>query len=411
MDGRTEEPKTETSPKHATKRVVVRGNPVFFPGLNGVRFLAAFSVLLYHIEVFKHFSRLPNWYAFPLWKNLGPYGVVCFFTLSGFLITYLLLEEKEQMGTVRLRKFYIRRMLRIWPLYYLIIALGFTCAYLFADTLGFRRAPLEPLGTQVGLFALMLPNLAWQMYGVIPFVGPLWSVGVEEQFYATWPWLFKMGRKQTLFAILAILLGFIAARFLVSWLTENHASHSELNLNWRVAIGFFATLKLECMIVGGLMAFVIQRKSARMIPLLHSLPIQAAALLFIPLALWHELELGPFSNTVWGIAFGIFILNVATNPKALVRLRHPALDYLGRISFGLYVYHSFAIAGCLLVLRTAYPSGGVTFNVLLYGLSTLITVGMAALSFRLYEQPFLSQKKKWTVIENHSEDKRKLRPA
>jgi peptidoglycan/LPS O-acetylase OafA/YrhL len=81
-------------------------NKVYFPNLNGLRFFAAFSVMLYHFFG----EGLIN----------GHYGVVLFFVLSGFLITYLLFEEKEKFGKIEIKKFYFRRILRIWPLYYLV---------------------------------------------------------------------------------------------------------------------------------------------------------------------------------------------------------------------------------------------------------------------------------------------------
>ena len=95
---------------------------VHFPGLNGLRFWAAFAVFLYHVEWFKARMGWPNLMGeFPFWGRLGPIGVICFFSLSGFLITYLLLEELRYTDTVRVRNFYLRRILRIWPLYYFIL--------------------------------------------------------------------------------------------------------------------------------------------------------------------------------------------------------------------------------------------------------------------------------------------------
>src|SRR6266446_4521409 len=84
---------------------------VHFPNLTGLRFFAAMSVLIYHFYGLEVLN--------------GHYGVILFFVLSGFLITYLLLEEHDMYGTISLRQFYIRRILRIWPLYYWAIILSF----------------------------------------------------------------------------------------------------------------------------------------------------------------------------------------------------------------------------------------------------------------------------------------------
>ena len=98
---------------------------VYFPNLNGVRFIAAFSVLIHHTEQIKYLMGLENIYGNYFIKNLGKLGVGLFFVLSGFLITYLLLSEKERRGDVSTKAFYIRRILRIWPLYFIIVILGF----------------------------------------------------------------------------------------------------------------------------------------------------------------------------------------------------------------------------------------------------------------------------------------------
>ena len=99
---------------------------IYFTGLNGLRFLAAMAVVITHIELIKGQMFCENlWSTNKLIFELGGLGVIFFFVLSGFLITYLLLEEKKVSGTVSVKKFYARRILRIWPLYYLIIVLGF----------------------------------------------------------------------------------------------------------------------------------------------------------------------------------------------------------------------------------------------------------------------------------------------
>src|SRR6267378_8187081 len=92
---------------------------VYFPGLHGLRFFAAMMVVFSHIELMKDYHGYPNLYA----SNLAVYesgrlGVTLFFVLSGFLISYLLLKEKEVSGSIAIRKFYGRRILRIWPLYF-----------------------------------------------------------------------------------------------------------------------------------------------------------------------------------------------------------------------------------------------------------------------------------------------------
>ena len=97
---------------------------VYFPNLNGLRFIAALMVIVHHIEQYKSIYGLPNNFSSTTIQIFGELGVVLFFVLSGFLITYLLLEEESQTNTIAVRDFYVRRILRIWPLYFLIVILA-----------------------------------------------------------------------------------------------------------------------------------------------------------------------------------------------------------------------------------------------------------------------------------------------
>ena len=99
-------------------------NKIYFPNLNGIRFIAAFAVILHHLEQFKYLLGYKNNWENPIIHQIGPLGVILFFVLSGFLITYLLLVEEKQTKTISIKSFYMRRILRIWPLYYLIILLN-----------------------------------------------------------------------------------------------------------------------------------------------------------------------------------------------------------------------------------------------------------------------------------------------
>src|SRR3954471_16382358 len=98
---------------------------IYFPNLNGLRFIAALLVIIHHTEQIKDlFGLNSHWKNYHIWI-LGKLGVTLFFVLSGFLITYLLLTEKKEFNTIFIKNFYIRRILRIWPLYYLVTILSF----------------------------------------------------------------------------------------------------------------------------------------------------------------------------------------------------------------------------------------------------------------------------------------------
>jgi peptidoglycan/LPS O-acetylase OafA/YrhL len=392
-DGTPEQANGDAAADSVTEEREKRGK-IHFPGLNGLRFFAAFSVLLYHVEIMKRVAGMPNRIHVPFWNGMGPYGVICFFCLSGFLITYLLLEETKRTGTIRIRKFYLRRILRIWPLYYLIVALGFLLLPLTSDLLTYPRQGNR--FREIALYLVFLPNLGWGT----PLLGPLWSVGVEEQFYLLWPVLMRTLRGRAVIGILGVLVVMVSARYALPRLAIEASSGSHPSNTWRIALDVVWTLKLECMAMGALAAYWLHGGFHKILRILYHPLVQLAALGVIFVSLWQGRNYEEFNNAIWGSAFAVLILNLASNSKSLLRLENRALDYLGRISFGIYVYHSFAIFGALMLLRNFMPTQGVLFNSLLYCLSIGATLLLAAASYRYYESPFLRLKKRHMVIES-----------
>ena len=122
---------------------------VYFPGLNGIRFLAALAVMICHMEMTKHWFHEPNIYTVSFVGGvLGDIGVILFFVLSGFLITYLLLQEQQDLGTIKIKQFYIRRILRIWPLYYMVILLGLFVLPFLPETKGRSLEEIDAVRAQ-----------------------------------------------------------------------------------------------------------------------------------------------------------------------------------------------------------------------------------------------------------------------
>ena len=173
-----------------------------------------------------------------------------------------------------------------------------------------------------------------------------------------------------------------------------------ISRDWQLALAFLWTLKLECMAMGALAAYVLHRDRKRVLRVLHHPLLQIAALGLIVVSLGLGLRYRQFDNLVWGGAFAVLIVNLAGNPKSLLRLENRVLDYLGRISFGIYVFHSFVIAGLLLVLRNWIPTDGFLFNSVLYPLAAGLTVGLSGLSHRYYESPFLRLKTRYMVVQS-----------
>ncbi|MGZ3885588.1 MAG: acyltransferase family protein, partial [Bacteroidia bacterium] len=168
-------------------------------------------MIITHVELIKQMMGCKGlWDKSKLVFELGGLGVVFFFVLSGFLITYLLLKEKSQTGTISVRKFYLRRLLRIWPLYYFIVFLGFlVLPHVGLMEIPFAKMNLEKnYGLNFALYMLMLPNLAFAMFGAVPHIGQAWSIGVEEQFYIIWPLIVKFSNHilRALFIVIGLLI-------------------------------------------------------------------------------------------------------------------------------------------------------------------------------------------------------------
>jgi peptidoglycan/LPS O-acetylase OafA/YrhL len=201
-------PNTAVLEKNKTK--------VFFPNLNGVRALAALMVVVSHIELHKTIFNLNRIPGVDL-LNFGKTGVTIFFALSGFLITYLLLEEKRNFTTVNFKGFYMRRLLRIWPLYFLVVFIGFS---------------FFPGGSKAAfwLSVLFLPNLAFCLQMLPSIFDPIWSIGTEEQFYIFHPHFFRLKKLQYIFYALLIFILFIwGLQLLVDHLLRQHPMYSSLH--------------------------------------------------------------------------------------------------------------------------------------------------------------------------------------
>src|SRR5438128_9910033 len=163
----------------------MKNKAIHLPGLNGLRAIAALGVLLSHTvmalvdyNLKPLFGSLPN--GRPAGLSIGGYGVIIFFALSGFLITYLLLVEKEKQP-IDIKKFYVRRVLRIWPLYYFYLGLTFIIYFAFK----------LPYPDTLPYYLFYTANIPFLLQSTLPYVEHFWSLGVEEQFYVFWPWIIK----------------------------------------------------------------------------------------------------------------------------------------------------------------------------------------------------------------------------
>ena len=372
---------------------------IYFPGLNGLRFIAALCVIITHIELEKANMDIVNLWDNIFIFNLGSLGVYFFFVLSGFLITYLLLSEKKITETISIKNFYLRRIYRIWPLYYLLMLLGF---FIFPNIDFFKHAYYDrflhgDFWDKLFLFTFMLPNLCLAIYPNISHIGHAWSIGVEEQFYLIWPVILKYS-KNALRMIIIFTGAWVFLKFLILLAYINHGA----SYNWLKYVKLFLAMgKIECMTIGALGAYVLFYNRKEILKYIYSKYVQVISLLLIPLLIC----LTPDSiqdgiHIIFSFLFIIIILNVASNPDSILKLNNKIFDFLGKISYGIYMYHLVIVFS---VIKVIYGTMRGSFNVIVanilcYSLSLFLTIFVSWISYTFYEKRFIKMKRKHTKI-------------
>jgi len=362
---------------------------IHFPGLNGVRFIAALLVIIDHTELFKSYLGIPTLWANSYSAYLGAFGVSIFFVLSGFLITYLLLEEQTE-GPIRVKHFYLRRILRIWPLYYLIVILGF----FIVPHIDFLQVPTysAEMGDYLGrflLFAGLAANVAFVYFPTVAFANILWSVAVEEQFYLFWPHVVKI--KQKLLGVMGLLLLlYLALKFFAGELDHKF---EELVIRTR----------FSSMIIGGIGAYLVFTKHS-LIKYAYTRITQVTLFLLFALLLLNYIDFKSIEflqEELLSLVVCGLILNIATNPRTLVSLENRGFAYLGKLSYGLYVYHLFAVVLALKLLPELIPLHDlptwVAYPITL-GTILVLTTAISHLSYRYFESYFLRKKVRFSTV-------------
>ena len=372
---------------------------VYFPNLNGVRFIAAASVLIHHIEQVKEVFQISNVYDNHFIKNMGKLGVDLFFVLSGFLITYLLLHEKKQIININTRDFYIRRILRIWPLYLLSVFLAF---FVFPNIPFFvppnnEQFYFDPnFYRRLSLFLLILPNIGFILYGSPYLSAQTWSIGVEEQFYYLWPWIID---KFTFKRIFSTVLIFSLATAAVFYVYLAWVGHSILQNNIpEIVRFFFSQFRIFTLLTGGLAAALVFRQQKNVLDFLFRQDVQIIVYALLILLLAFNFHIEGLHLEFYGLFFAFFILNVSSNSRSIIHLEYGWVSYLGKISYGLYIYQTAMIVFSVHLIQWAFGKNlsVSNFNLLLYPLSFGLTILVSAASFSFFEKPFLNLKKRFS---------------
>lgn len=333
----------------------------YYPALDGVRAIAALMVIFFHMGQ----MGIPV----PGPSTFGETGVDLFFVLSGFLITGILLKAPERdWGEVR--NFYIRRSLRIFPLYYGYLAL--------ASVLG---------STIAWWYWGYLQNIPIALGAPMGNIGHFWSLAVEEQFYLVWPMVVMfMPRRRLQPALWTMLVGTLLLRFLL--VRFGHA-----------AVYYLTLTRLDGLAAGALLALHQSRGTlTKARPTLAALC--AASLVCVG---WQGLRfhgaglplVQVTKYTLLACFYGstVGLLLTARRGPVISLLASRPMRWLGRISYGLYVFHPQVLR-----LTFAYLAGRPVLIRAVAGLSSTLVITLV--SWHGFERPFLKLKDRLAPEQN-----------
>ncbi|MGC2401605.1 MAG: acyltransferase [Acidobacteriaceae bacterium] len=354
------------------------------PELDGLRFYAFLGVFVCHTLPFD--GALYSRFHLPLpglWGAVaksGASGVDLFFALSAFLITSLLLREREETGEISLRRFYLRRVLRIWPLYFLVIAVGVVLAHTVAG----QSLPWY----YIAAYLLFAGNWMHAVFGrPLSVCSPLWTVSIEEQFYLIWPLLMQSLRRR----------GMIVAA-VVTVLVASASRIGFLLAGWGGGFLYYGSIsRCDSLALGMLLALFADR-----LPWLNRrtrwLLLAAGLTGWVVSAAWLNEQPGPadmrmvFGRLLVSLSAGAILYSCLDSRSKW--LRGSWVVELGKISYGLYVWHLTAI---LIVTRLFRPAWGWQL-LAVKALGFVATVIIARASYRWIESPFLRLKDKFATV-------------
>ncbi len=367
------------------------------PNLDPLRFFAAAIVSFYHTDMMLVSNHLKKdyYYFFPF--QHGDIAVIFFFVLSGFLITFLLLNEKDQTGKISVKKFYLKRIFRIWPLYFLMI--GLSIGYFnTSDFFQHQAIPnytklYEHIGLYALLFLLIAPNMVTLGVPSIGYANPTWSIGVEEQFYLIWPWIIR-GKHALRNICIIIICVFLLTNGLSGRILGALTAHHVLQTgSLPASILFYVdqfftsgySFRIDAMAIGAIGSYVLVR-SPGLLTIIYGKAFQffLYVILFVLLLFPHFVV-----YQFYALVFILIILNLCGNRMTIVTIKSKVLNYLGKISYGIYMFHLIAMVPSMLFV-TAVLKLPINFytEILTCLISLGITILIASFSFYSFERFF-----------------------
>jgi peptidoglycan/LPS O-acetylase OafA/YrhL len=367
------------------------------PVLDGIRGIAILAVLLFHFIAPENKEGFAN--AAVSWVfAYGSLGVDLFFILSGFLITGILYDARTDQHYFR--NFYMRRLLRIFPLYYGVLIVIFLVLPLFPQLRGTELAELREHQAWAWLYAVNI-YLAIHDGWVLSYIEHFWSLAVEEQFYLIWPlavWL--LAAKPRVFLTFSFL---VAAASFIGRIVASLAGAGP------VVIEVLTPFQLDALAIGGFFAVYLRQPGGEAAARRWVLPLALAGLglLVIQFGGRHLTSHGAALESLRGGAFHLLLaallLKGLLGPATSIWTRcllSRSLAFLGKYSYGLYVYHHFfsyyfASQHTNLILAARLGCSNMTALIIQAIAGIAASVAIAWLSFEFFEKHFLLLKRYW----------------
>ena len=317
-------------------------------------------------------------------------GVLFFFVLSGFLISFIIFQEKETKGKIDLRNFFIRRILRIWPLYYAMLLFAFITPYLLKLMhLSFSSEGYNPNWLLYGLFLGNYQSISLHSLPNVSPLGVMWSLCIEEHFYFIWGillYFIKLNRMPIFFAG-GIILAYIARFLFYHYGLSTSDIFTNLDFFIYGAIPAYLLIKFPGKIENKVLALTKKTK-------IFFLLLVLAIVIVLPLIPNFVKDF--LMPVIFGAAFaGLIVL--FTPEKSDFRISNGnGLSIMGRYTYGLYLFHVIWISFFVQIFSALHFSLDNALFALMFICATfLCTLGSAWISYHYFEAPFLRLKKKF----------------
>ena len=366
----------------------------YFKELNSLRFIGFIGIFFGHV----FFSNSPEIINSKLYATVFNYGKILgfisidsFFVLSSFLITWKALEEIKFTKKFQLKNFLIRRSLRIWPLYFFIVFIGFLLEYLKSHYF-FESEKLPSLWNFV-LFILNY-DIIENGYNFLFFMVFMWSISVEEQFYIFWAITIKWFNKYL--SEISFLIIFISLFFRIYFINDSLS----LNFHTASALGNFGIGALTAILAFKHQYFLDKLKSLSRNKILFIYVTIFTFFILMPVLLENDFFI-VIQRVLFSIFFSFIILEQTYCGNSIIKVsRIRYFNFFGKLSYGLYCYHGIMITVVLQVNELFMES--LIISLVLYpSLIFVSTLLVSYVSFRFYELKFLKLKYKFSFLSSN----------